>query len=77
MAWKRGPLPKGTYHWGGVVPKGVSNGFYFADFKGDSVDVLYTDGSMPRTLNPDEVEWYDNALELPPDALGGASRLRS
>lgn len=22
--WKKGPLPFGTYHWGGVIPVGVT-----------------------------------------------------
>lgn len=64
MAWKRGPMPKGTYGWGGVVPFDHSgSGFYFADFRGDTV-ALEPD---KRELQPHEVKWYDNSLELPPE----------
>ena len=64
MAWKKGPLPKDTYYWGGVVPIGENNngGFYFADFKGDHVEIVQTG----RVLQADEVAWYDNSLELAP-----------
>jgi hypothetical protein len=67
MAWKRGPLPPGTYNWGGVVPAGEDTGygFYFADFRGDHVVMLPGD-PQERTLKPHEVAWYDNGLELPP-----------
>jgi hypothetical protein len=102
MGWKKGPLPPGTYHWGGVVPicpacRGtgykiytpdrcpdcsgtgaeVTSGFYFADFHGDhvKVDVLEKDGDYHkrtiRTLKPDEVAWYNNALDLPPTGAKG------
>lgn len=66
MAWKRGPLPPDTWHWGGVVPVGhEGGGFYFADFQGDHVVIM--DGSAePRRLKADEVAWYDNCLDLPP-----------
>jgi hypothetical protein len=65
MAWKKGPLPPDTYHWGGVVPFDLKSlGFYFADFFGDHVMVEMRDGK--RRLEPHEVAWYDNSLELPP-----------
>jgi hypothetical protein len=61
MAWKPGPLPKDTYHWGGVVLVG-QEGTGFADFHGDHV--LLCPGG--RRVEPDEVALYDNSLELPP-----------
>jgi hypothetical protein len=64
MAWKKGPLPPETYGWGGVVPadhKGA--GFFFADFRGDSVSISHAG----RLLRPNEVAWYDNCLTLPPE----------
>jgi hypothetical protein len=80
MGWKKGPLPPDTYYWGGVVPTDLApgSGFYFADFHGDhvKVDVLEKDGGYYRrtirTLKPDEVAWYNNALDLPP--TGAKSR---
>lgn len=72
MAWKKGPLPAGSYNWGGVVPTDGSGGggFYFADFKGDHVELVGLD--PPRALKADEVKWYDNSLELPPYCEGRA-----
>lgn len=66
--WKKGPLPAGTWMWGGVVPiTQTAWGFQFADFKGDHVRLMPTkehpDG---RRLEPHEVKFYKNALELPP-----------
>lgn len=70
MAWQKGPLPPGTYNWGGVVPtSGAGDGFYFADFKGDHVEIVDTDRTTPHavwSLKPDEVAWFDNSIELPP-----------
>lgn len=67
MAWQKGPLPAETWGWGGVVPKDQSgDGFYFADFQGDSVKTC-PDG---RALKPDEVALYDNSLTLPPHCKG-------
>ncbi len=41
MAWQKGPMPKGTYYWGGVVPfDHDGTGFFFASFHGDFVMVL-------------------------------------
>lgn len=66
MAWKKGPLPRGSYGWGGVVPfDHEGTGFYFADFDGDKT-TAYT-GAGDRVLQPHEVKWYDNSLELPPE----------
>ena len=64
MAWLPGPVPPNTWNWGGAVPKGIVDGFYFADFHGDHITIM-TD--PPRTLKPEEVEWYDNSLVLPPN----------
>lgn len=44
MAWQKGPLPKGIWGWGGVVPTDhVGLGFYFADFTGDKVKLVGTE----------------------------------
>lgn len=62
--WKPGPLPPETWLWGGVVPVGCEGPwFYFADFCGDHV-VVYPGH---RALKPEEVAWYNNALDLPPE----------
>ena len=70
MAWQKGPLPKGTFGWGGVVPVGeshVGHGFYFADFKGDSVRAIGgAGGHKDAELGPHDVAWFDNSLTLPP-----------
>jgi hypothetical protein len=65
MAWKKGPLPKNTYGWGGVVPTDMTGvGFYMADFCGDKVKIVGNGDS--RTLSADEVRYYDNSITLPP-----------
>ena len=65
MAWKKGPLPKGTYGWGGVVPTDLNTaGFFMADFCGDKVKII-GDGK-DRVLSADEVRYYDNSIGLPP-----------
>jgi hypothetical protein len=72
MAWKRGPLPAGTYNWGGVVPVEVDGkpfgggGFFFADFCGDHVECYLGDADPRHRFKAHEVAWYDNGLELPP-----------
>jgi hypothetical protein len=68
MAWKRGPLPPGTYNWGGVVPAGEDTGygFYFADFCGDHVECYLGDADPRHRFKAHEIAWYDNGLELPP-----------
>jgi hypothetical protein len=69
--WQKGPLPPGTYHWGGVVPVGQeSTGFYFADFCGDHVKICPGDS----VLKPDEVAWFNNCLDLPPCCPHGTRR---
>jgi hypothetical protein len=67
QGWERGPLPPDTYDWGGVVPVGerLNGGFYFADFRGDHVEI-YPGGSAVRVLQPHEVAWFNNGLKLPP-----------
>lgn len=75
MAWKQGPLPPGTYYWGGVVPVGEEKsygGFYFADFHGDHVllPMLTDEKGDQRRLEADQVAWYDNSLELAPTGKG-------
>lgn len=66
MAWKKGPLPPGTYGWGGVVPddRPMGLGFFFADFRGD-VAVMNEFGKEER-IPAKNVKWYDNSLTLPP-----------
>jgi hypothetical protein len=67
--WKKGPMPKNTWNWGGVVPAGQgSYGFMFADFHGDHV-ILCPSG---KRLEPHEVAFYNNSLELPPKAAAEA-----
>jgi hypothetical protein len=79
MAWKKGPLPPGTYYWGGVVPVELGGkpfaggGFFFADFCGDHVVMLPGD-PQEQTLKPHEVAWYDNGLGLPPPEAGVTGR---
>lgn len=61
MPWKKGPMPAGTFNWGGVVTKDCpKGGFYFADFRGDHV--LLNDG---RRIEAADVVLYDNELEVP------------
>lgn len=63
--WKPGPLPKNTYMWGGVVTKGLTSGFYFADFCGDHVKLIGC-GKDNEVVKAEDVLWYDNSIELPP-----------
>lgn len=66
MAWKKGPLPEGTYQWGAVVPHDLEGpGFFFADFLGDAAGIWKPDGTR-RTLEAWEVKYYDNSIEMPP-----------
>lgn len=60
--WKKGPMPAGTWRWGGVVLKGQNGqGFYFADFRGDHVKLIH-DG---RIVKPEEIALYNNSLAPP------------
>ncbi len=68
--WKKGPLPKDTYQWGGAVPfDGAGGGFYFADFQGDHCTL-----DTGRVLQAHEVAWYNNCLDLPPTESGATKR---
>lgn len=74
--WKPGPMPPDTWNWGGVVPKGVTGGFYFADFCGDHVKIPGPDGQHTEVVKAEDVVWYDNSLTLPPSAVSkDAARL--
>lgn len=71
MSWKNGPLPPKTYGFGGVVPVGLKTaGFYFADFRGDTVKAVglinNATGEDFTILTAEQVAQYDNSLELPP-----------
>jgi hypothetical protein len=68
MAWKRGPLPPGTYNWGGIInaESAGSGGFFFADFRGDHAVVIGRTGRLDERVEAGEILWYDNGLELPP-----------
>lgn len=65
--WRPGPLPEGTYYWGGVVLKGDGRGFRFADFCGSHV-IYMADFGYERA-EADQVVWYDNGLTEPPDPV--------
>lgn len=62
MAWKKGPLPAGTWNWGGVVRVGEDpkSGFNFASFEGDHAKL-----EDKTILKADEIALYDNSLEMP------------
>ena len=71
MTWKKGPMPPGTYGFGGVVPiGGAGGGFYFADFQGDKVKAIglknVETGEEDAFLTGSQVAQYNNSLELPP-----------
>lgn len=67
--WKSGPLPPGTYNWGGVVRRGEDPkmGFHFADFRGDHVllPMRTDDGGKPQRVEAKDVAMYCNSLTLP------------
>ncbi len=69
MGWKRGPMPAGTYYWGGIVlvknlhEGKTPHGFNFANFDGDHALILGKDGWI--RVEPDEVAYYNNDLKLP------------
>lgn len=71
MAWQRGPLPPDTWNWGGVVPKGVTDGFYFADFHGDHC-IANPGTPQAEVIKAEDVEWYDNSLTIHPGWFKGA-----
>lgn len=64
MGWKKGPLPAGTWHWGGVQLHDTANpnGFYFADFNGDHVRLPMLNN---KRIEAHEIKLYNNALTLP------------
>ena len=75
MGWKRGPLPAGTWGYGGVVTTDVASaedviqgtctkGFQFADFQGDHV-VLYPGKEI---VPADKAAFWNNGLQLPINA---------
>ncbi len=67
MSWKKGPLPAGTYKWGGVVPFDVGgDGFYFSDFQGNHVTL-----DTGRVLKSHEILWYNNSIDMPPESKLG------
>jgi hypothetical protein len=67
VAWKKGPLPPGTYNWGGVVTadSAGAGGFLFADFRGDHAVVIGKTGHLDERVEAGDVLAYDNGLELP------------
>ena len=71
QGWQKGPLPPGTYFWGGVVTKehAGSTGFQFADFCGDHVKIQTFTGW--ERAEADQVVWYNNSLNLPPEEKDG------
>jgi len=73
QVWKDGPLPPGTWNWGGVVLKDMASGFYFADFHGDHVTLV----PSGRRVEAEEVLMYNNSLELPPQNEPQATRLEN
>ena len=70
MSWKKGPLPPDTWNWGAVVPTDGSAhpGFFFADFKGDHVVVIGSAYEEGLILEPDQIAWYNNSIDLPPSS---------
>ena len=66
--WKKGPMPKGTYGWGGVVPHAEKelSGFFMAGFNGDTVTAYGADDGKDRVLKDWEVAWYCNPIQSPP-----------
>ena len=65
MPWQRGPLPPNTYQYGAVVTVDTvkQGGFLYADFRGDHV--ITTVGNGNKRIEPHEVLWFDNSIELP------------
>lgn len=60
--WQPGPLPPGTYCWGGVALYANQPVFQFADFCGDHVKLI----PSGKVVQPDEILWFNNDLDLPP-----------
>jgi hypothetical protein len=73
MAWRAGPMPMGTYWWGGIVLVGQSlDGFYFADFQGDHC--LIVPGG--KRVEAADVAYYNNSLMPPHFALSESEFVR-
>lgn len=70
--WTKGPLPPGTWNWGGVtkIGKEPKDGFYFADFCGDHVKIQ--SGKGEEILQPEEIGWFCNCLEVPLRPMGNS-----
>jgi hypothetical protein len=78
VPWKKGPLPAGTWNWGGVaLAETLPYGFYFADFCGDHAKLVGVPGpdGNDRIVKSEEIVWYDNSLTLPPGSGFEAKRL--
>ena len=77
--WRAGPLPPDTYWWGGVVLKsqkpinGVYTGFFMASFCGDHVEIhdRQVDRTTPLIVQPEDIVYYNNSLQLPCSPLAG------
>lgn len=63
-SWQPGPMPPGTWNWGGVVTK--DDCFLFADFHGDHV-IGYPG---EKRIEAADVVQYSNCLEWPPRCKG-------
>jgi hypothetical protein len=63
--WKKGPLPKGTWGWGGITLETADpkRGFQFADFKGDHVTLPMKNNERVEAY---DIGTYNNALTWPP-----------
>jgi hypothetical protein len=72
--WKKGPLPKKTWGFGGVVTLKMTDaksilsgkhnrGFQFADFHGDHVFIV--NGKERTRVEADEVAFYNNDIQVP------------
>lgn len=70
--WRKGPLPKNTYGWGGIVTKDCPDGFFlYADFCGDYAMTFTTEKGHLTTQRVEaaDILLWDNALTEPPKHL--------
>lgn len=67
MAWKKGPLPKGTWGWGGVVQEDQDprHGFQFASFAGLHAEIFPNGYGSPVRVEANDIAYYDNSLQMP------------
>lgn len=67
VGWRKGPLSRDTYNWGGIITEDIKNtgGFWMADFRGDHV-LAYKKADDWVRVEPKDVLWYSNSLTLPP-----------